>query len=354
MEWISSAPNSERETESHWGSHRETITKLGSHGSATPEKAVASQRGWAQTAPCCGAPRCSLGGRRCTAALLAGQLADRGVPAAARIDGSGPGSLLRPETHERTLSMSANLSMLNYVVDARVGIRNVLVAALVVAWSFSAGAQADEPPPEGSDLICIEADPPIVVLDSARVAAQLVGFETPKGLSIQQSQRLSSVAQAFVAGREELALQHWAAAVNDAVKTVGARNLDPQDIMDLTLTVLKQAVAENSDGLRLLIAQIDHLNAQKSELRDYLNQLRDQQADLLLRCPESCDVVIQEEVDAELGSLNDRLDSLGDMTNEKQARLQMYMEPFSQTAAMVSNVLAKTSDTAQRMLENLK
>ena len=74
-------------------------------------------------------------------------------------------------------------------LDRWVGIRGVLIGLAVVAWCASAGAQTDEPIPHGSDLICIDAEPPIAVLDSARVAAQLVGFETPKGLSIQQSRR---------------------------------------------------------------------------------------------------------------------------------------------------------------------
>jgi uncharacterized protein YukE len=143
--------------------------------------------------------------------------------------------------------------------------------------------------------------------------------------------------------------------VTDAVQTVGARNLSQQDIEDLITTVLQQVVADQNDALWLLIAQIDHVNAQKTELHDYLDELQVRQADLQQRCPgDNCDALLLEEINTEVGGLMDKLDGLGDVTMEKQQRLQMYMDAFAQTAAMVTNVLAKMSDTAQRIVENLK
>ena len=45
---------------------------------------------------------------------------------------------------------------------------------------------------------------------------------------------------------------------------------------------------------------------------------------------------------------------LGDISMEKQMRLQMYMEPFNQTMAMVSNLLKKISDTSSGIVQNMK
>jgi len=249
--------------------------------------------------------------------------------------------------------MKVRQPMIAHLVDTRTGMRNLLVAVAVVAWSASAAAQFDEPPPDGFDLICIDADPPVDVPDSAQLAARLAGYDAPAGLSIKQSERLSQVAEAFRSERELLALQHWGAAVTDAAQTVGARNLDLQDIADLESAVLKQVVAEQAHDLRLLIAQLEHVNAQKAELRDYANTLRDQQADLL-QCSDNCDSAIQAEVDSELARSIDALDALGDITQEKQARLAYYLDAYTKMMEMVSNAIAKMSDTAEKIIENLK
>jgi hypothetical protein len=45
---------------------------------------------------------------------------------------------------------------------------------------------------------------------------------------------------------------------------------------------------------------------------------------------------------------------LGDFGMEKQLRLQMYMDAFSQSFAMLGNILTKSSDTAGQIAQNMK
>jgi hypothetical protein len=52
--------------------------------------------------------------------------------------------------------------------------------------------------------------------------------------------------------------------------------------------------------------------------------------------------------------LGGHFDSLGDLSMEKQLRLQMYMDAFTQTSAMISNILKKFSDTAGQITQNMK
>ena len=243
--------------------------------------------------------------------------------------------------------------MINHCLNTRIRMRYVLVVIAVGVWTGSAGAQPDVPLPDGSDLICIEADPPVIVPDSAQLAARLAGFEAPSGLSVKQSQRLFQVGQAFRAGREQLALQHWGAAVTDAVQIVGARNLGPRDIEDLMMIVLRQTLADRADELRLLIAQIEHVNAQKAELRDYANKLRDLQADLQVPC-DSCDAATRAEVDLELSHTEDALDALGDLSDDQQQRLKIALDRHQEVFEIESNLFAKMSDTAQRIIESIK
>jgi hypothetical protein len=53
-------------------------------------------------------------------------------------------------------------------------------------------------------------------------------------------------------------------------------------------------------------------------------------------------------------STKDQFDSLGDVSTEKQQRLQMYMDNYNQTAAIIANVLKKSSATSDSIIGNLK
>jgi hypothetical protein len=55
-----------------------------------------------------------------------------------------------------------------------------------------------------------------------------------------------------------------------------------------------------------------------------------------------------------LGPTADKLDSLVDVSMEKQMRLQMLMDAFNQTAAMISTIMKKSSDTDHDIIGNLK
>ena len=44
----------------------------------------------------------------------------------------------------------------------------------------------------------------------------------------------------------------------------------------------------------------------------------------------------------------------GDLSAEMQSRLQKYMDAYSQTAALISEVMEKSSDSSSRILQNLK
>lgn len=48
------------------------------------------------------------------------------------------------------------------------------------------------------------------------------------------------------------------------------------------------------------------------------------------------------------------LDSLSEIGTEQQLRLQMYMDAYSKTLGMLSNMLKKISDTAGSITQNMK
>jgi len=61
-----------------------------------------------------------------------------------------------------------------------------------------------------------------------------------------------------------------------------------------------------------------------------------------------------EELDASIAELKDRLDSLPEMGEMEQLRLQMAMDRLSKTQSTLSNLLKKISDTQSAVVQNIK
>jgi hypothetical protein len=83
------------------------------------------------------------------------------------------------------------------------------------------------------------------------------------------------------------------------------------------------------------------------------------------RCP-SCGQIERQLVPASLNdelsrlqsqwqqTLSEKMDALGDLSVEKQAKLQMYLDVFAQTANMISHLLKSMSESAAQMAHHLK
>ncbi len=60
------------------------------------------------------------------------------------------------------------------------------------------------------------------------------------------------------------------------------------------------------------------------------------------------------ELDAAVEKMSDHRDRLGDLTEEQQLRMQMYMERLTKADAMMSNAQKKFSETASQIISNQK
>jgi hypothetical protein len=212
------------------------------------------------------------------------------------------------------------------------------------------------PPVEGSAPICIDADPPVQVPDTAVLAAKFAAFEEPAGLSAPQLRRLQNAARAFNAGHDEIAVRHIAAAVTEAIGTVGIDNFGDADIEAIAFIVLSEAVKSEQADLRMVMAEIKHINEQKESLRDHANELNDIRSDALENCIDNpnCDRATLAAIDARLAQLDSDKDSLSELGEEQQLRLQSIMDRKQRLVQTLSNILKKTSDTAQAITQNLK
>lgn len=60
------------------------------------------------------------------------------------------------------------------------------------------------------------------------------------------------------------------------------------------------------------------------------------------------------ELQASIDQMKAELDSMSDLTQERQMRLQMHMEPYQKAFSMLSNIMKKVSDTQNNIVQNIK
>jgi hypothetical protein len=229
---------------------------------------------------------------------------------------------------------------------------STLVLAMVLTVSLSAAAEVV--PPDTGQQICIDAAPPVIVVDVAKLASRLAAFEIPKGLSVQQHRRLTNAARAFAEGRIDLGMRHWGAAVTSAYEARGG--LQDEDIEALEFIVLAELVSSEFDELRELMADVKKHNADKTAAYDYLNEMEDFRADLVQKCSSdvSCDEALLSRVDTKLSDIQADLADLNSGSEMLMLTLQDALVKRQNLIALVSNLIKKMNDTAQAIIANLK
>ena len=227
-----------------------------------------------------------------------------------------------------------------------------LITALILTVSLSAAA--DVIPPDTEQQICIDAAPPVIVVDVAQIASRLAAFETPKGLSVRQHMRLINTARAFAKGRIGLAMRHWSAAVTNAFKARG--DLRDEDIEALEFIVLAELVKSDFDELRELMADVTKHNAVKAALYDYLNEMDDFRDDLVWKCSSDdlCDEALLSRVETKISETQEDLDYLSAEREILMAQVQAALSRKQSKLTLLTNVMKKTNDTAQAIISNLK
>lgn len=237
----------------------------------------------------------------------------------------------------------------------------LLILAALCSAAPALAQEHELPPAEEQALICIDASLPVVPAPAAELAARMAAFELPRNLSVQQFERLQQTARHFAAGRERQALQHFAQAVTTAYAAVGS--LEDADIEALAFIVLMEAAKSAAEDLRAIMAEVKAINEQKQSVRDHLNTLDDIMADgcddddaansdvveVVDTCPETLAAIA-----ARIEELRSQYDSLSELGEEQQLKLQMYMDRRSKTLSALSNIMKKLSDTGSQIVQNLK
>jgi hypothetical protein len=184
--------------------------------------------------------------------------------------------------------------------------------------------------------------------------------------------------------------------VRDALRLMEARALvtGDGDIMAIAFIVMMEAVKSAREDLKAIMGEIKAINAAKCEMRALLNQMkRDLSANsspeagrsaldfsrglgserayhrvpLPYLDPDATGGVRFQATDMHRGKIasvenlraivddsKGRLDSLSEMGEMESLRLQMAMDRLSKLMSTLSNLMKKSSETAEAILQNLK
>jgi len=146
------------------------------------------------------------------------------------------------------------------------------------------------------------------------------------------------------------------ASVRATVTQGGLGTLGSADIDALIQAIMLQAGRDAADYLRSQIDEMKTRNAQKATQRQNQASLRAAGAAnrAALAQVYNLDDSKRASLDNLVDNMKNDLDSMSEMGEAESLRLQMAMDRLSKMMETLSNVLKKSSDTAQSITQNLK
>ena len=174
----------------------------------------------------------------------------------------------------------------------------------------------------------------------------------------------------------------------------GSRNnLNNSDIEVLISLVMMQTAKDAQEDLKRIMSQLNSLNEQKKhilevmkDLEQHKNEISGLQLDSLKtelkmqpfffflnttvvarpikmtptrtiqknQIPTISKPVPKEEINKVAKDINDKMDTLSEMSEANQLKMQMYMDRYNKALRAVSNAMKKFSDTSSSIIQNLK
>ena len=114
------------------------------------------------------------------------------------------------------------------------------------------------------------------------------------------------------------------------------------DIEALAFLVMMQAAKSAQDDLKTLMQGVKAIDQSKAETRGMQAKLN------------ALSVGDAQQLNAGAASIKDKLDTMSDLGQEDQLRLQMAMDRYSKLMQMLSNIEKKMSDTDKSIVNNMK
>lgn len=200
--------------------------------------------------------------------------------------------------------------------------RAIQFTALAAWLLLAVTAEAQELRPAGAaalnaDAMTLRPLPPDAVALNSRLSAVL----NPAVRGWVQSEARS------IAARNLAPDAMLAAARSDIAGRFAGQTLGVTDVDALVMLVMMQTSMDAQADLKALVAEVQASAARKRQARAAIAAQKTQKP---------------------------KADSLGDLTDEQQLRLQMAMERRSKTEQTLSHIMKKVSATSSSIIQNLK
>jgi hypothetical protein len=204
-----------------------------------------------------------------------------------------------------------------------------------------ARALAASPPPPSPVTTRVSVDQQ-VARQSSRVLRALTPEARAKVIGAARAVN-ARFAEKQPPGAKPLDPLHVAGAAATQAQLQGA------DITTLAFIVLMQATQDADEDLKQLMEKMRAINAFKAALRETRSNVHAAAASLkpTPSMPKSA-------IDAVARELEKRADSLSDMSEMTQLRLQMLMDRLSKFTETLSNLLKKIEATSDGVVQNMK
>ena len=169
---------------------------------------------------------------------------------------------------------------------------------------------------------------------------------------------------------------------NEATNWAVLGNLNSGDVEALCFLVMMQASKSTQEDLKAIMAKVKAINKQKQELRDMQSKMREEQQSMrsamldsfkLLRNktialqnhqnPDTVKFIrsgivrkqlSKTDIGAMIEQTKNDLNSMNEMRELDQTRMQMYMDRRDKAMEALSNFMKKFSDSQENIIKNLK
>lgn len=143
-------------------------------------------------------------------------------------------------------------------------------------------------------------------------------------------------------------------------------NLQSTDIEAMVMLIMMQASKDANEDMKNMLAEMKKINDQKKQMREKNQLMKQQQVGMKdslrknyaartgIQPAKPKDSLTKINLNIANATLQDRKDSLSDMSGEQQLRLQMYMDRKGKMEATISNIMKKIADTQSQIIQNLK
>lgn len=152
-----------------------------------------------------------------------------------------------------------------------------------------------------------------------------------------------------------------AAASRAATAAAPGLNLAGMSVEDLVMLLMMEISRDAEQDMKQTLAAMDQARARKQAMRDANDKQKSAKAamnvqlrhDVAASQPRQR-VARSAELDAYLAREKASKDSLSEMSEEEQLKLQMAMDRRSKALETISNLMKKASDTQQGVVKNIK